>query len=1211
MSTSSAAAKVELVKMLRDDEQLLKTLSTPEVNAIELSKKMFQRCIISDSMRNQFTSLDHSRVDPKLQIRYLLRLVSEKIKEDERVWGKFLNLLASIAETQLCEYLRECSIAEVRPTEKKGERLDTPLGKDDIGWLSVVLVKVSHKWEHLGRALALPTHELENCRRIDNKISLSLVLSCWLSRDTNTSPVATLNNLKQALSSELVGEVRVALDLEDRAREIRGIIHTTSTTESDTVNTLLTISYQSDDIIVDDGKSTLLLVQASPKESVSYQWKRDGQPLANSRTYSGVHDDILVVSHASQGTEGEYTCCVSNQEREVCSNKITLTVLYPSAKKQLLNLYSIHREVPPDSWPPVGTKTFINLVLTRSDTEYSDYSIHGNADKVTEKKEKVEYEKIFSEYKTGELILVEGRPGSGKTTLVHKITKDWTERKVLHKAKLVFLIILRNFNHDTEQETLSGILRPLYNNDEILRTMSIDVGNADGEGVCFIMDGLDEYQPQDKHKSVIYKLLHKTYLPLAMIIVSSRPAATQTLRPEALTLRIEVFGFTKENIVEYVDKFPFNTGSSESNATVIDPARLKEYLHSHPNVFDMCYLPVHAAMICFLYKHEKGYIPCTQTKIYEEFTRSMILRHLKRHNNDTQVRSLKELRGNIKKFFKNLCHLAFNMTVNSKQVVTLDEMGIPLSEDACGDDEWSLGLVTINHTAQLSGVYKTYTFLHLTFQEFLTAYYMTNLMAQEQFDLIKKYMPSVLTRSESCMSSTVWTFYCGLVKFQFQAELTKFYEILYKEYDMLPLLRCVFESQQQVVCDEVVKHFQGQIWLHSTLTPSDRSVLGYVISTTSQPVTELHVPYCDDITQLLQQISCKDFRKLEKLIISDSMNNAGLQALSGVLKSCTMLIHAHFNFKQLSPDGAKYVADRFKHLTIKNLNIQCSSTSSGGIATLFSGLQYLTSTRLTLIFESLDTSGALEVASGLQLLTNILYIGLNLSESNPSTDGVAALANGMLALTNLRYLNLSNNNIGSDGAIALANGMHGFTNLSSLNLSNNNIGPGGATALANGMQSLTNLRDLDLSNNYIGPDGAKALADVFQSISNLITLDLSGNNIGPTGAICLAHGLVHLTKIEYLYLSENFIDLSSSSSVIRAMKNCKKLANLMFSDGQRRYGIHVEGLVSPDDAVAVADLVDATQHDTQDRELHLGFKSLKVPSKKLVVSQEESNCTLL
>ena len=987
-----------------------------------LSKKLFERCIISDNTMDQFTSVDHSRVEPQLQVRYLLRLVSEKMKEDESVWGKFLSILASMGERKLCEYLEECSIAEVKLAETKRECLSTPLGKEDIGWLSEALVKVSHKWEHLGRALALPTHELENCRRNDNKISLTHVLSCWLSKDTNTSPVATLNKLKQALSSEMVGEGRVSLDLEERAREARGIIQTASITESDTVNPLLTITYQSIDIKVDDCKSTLLLVQASPKESISYQWKKDGQPLANTYTYSGVHDDILVVNHASQGTEGEYTCCVSNQKREVCTNKIALTVLYPPAKKQLLDLYSIHREVPPDSWPPVGTKTFTNLVLTRLSKELSDssnYSIHGDADKVTEKKEKVEYEKIFSEYKTGELILVEGRPGSGKTTLVHKIIKDWTKGKVLHKANIVFIITLRILK-DTEQETLSGILRPLYSNNEILGMVSIDVERDNGEGVCFIIDGLDEYQPQDKHKSVIYKLLDKTYLPLAMIIVSSRPAATQTLRPEALTLRIEVFGFTKEHILEYVDKFPFNTSSSDSNATVIDPARLKEYLHSHPNVFDMCYLPVHAAMICFLYKHERGNIPCTQTKIYEEFTRSMILRHLKRHNNDIRLCSLKELGGNIKEHFNHLCHLAFNMTINSKQVVTLDEMGISLSEDACGDDEWSLGLITINRTAQLSGVFKTYTFLHQTFQEFLTAYYVTNLKTKEQFNLIMKYTKSTRTWSESCMSFTVWTFYCGLVKFKFQAELTKFYGILHKNYDELSLLRCAFESQQLLVYDEVVKQLQGQIWLYSTLTPSDRSALGYVISTTSQPVTRLVVPYCDDITQLLQQISCKDFRKLEILVISDSMNDSGLHALSGVLKSCTMLKYACLKFKQLSPDGAKDVAGRFKHLTIEVLDIRCSSTSSGGVTTLFSGLRYLTVAELYLQFECLDTSEVLEVASGLQLLTNIPGIELDLSKSKPRPNGTAAIANVMGGLTNLWSLNLSNNNIGADGAIAFS-----------------------------------------------------------------------------------------------------------------------------------------------------------------------------------------------
>ena len=56
------------------------------------------------------------------------------------------------------------------------------------------------------------------------------------------------------------------------------------------------------------------------------------------------------------------------------------------------------------------------------------------------------------------------------------------------------------------------------------------IEKSEGEGVCFIMDGLDEYQPQDESKSVIYRVLHKNCLHMAMVIVASRPVATSTLR---------------------------------------------------------------------------------------------------------------------------------------------------------------------------------------------------------------------------------------------------------------------------------------------------------------------------------------------------------------------------------------------------------------------------------------------------------------------------------------------------------------------------------------------------------------------------------------------------------------------------------------------------------------------------------------------------------
>ena len=90
-------------------------------------------------------------------------------------------------------------------------------------------------------------------------------------------------------------------------------------------------------------------------------------------------------------------------------------------------------------------------------------------------------------------------------------------------------------------------------------------------------------------------------------------------------------------------------------------------------------------------------------------------------------------------------------------MVIPQEMDVQLSEGSLPEDMKYLGLVTISSTAKLSGFHSSYTFLHLTFQEFLTAVYISSLDTAKQMRVIEE-------NSNSAMS-TVWTFYCGLVDF--------------------------------------------------------------------------------------------------------------------------------------------------------------------------------------------------------------------------------------------------------------------------------------------------------------------------------------------------------------------------------------------------------------------------------------------------------------
>ena len=790
------------------EEELVHVLSVKD--PVEVANNLYRKCIISDTMRDQFVSLDHSRVEPQLQIRYLLRLARKQLEEDNTVWGKFLNLLAGMGasfntmrvdlQEQLDKYKARMEVHT--PTTTASGEDDIILSVADAEDLTELLAEKRHKWEELSIALRLPESVKEEYRGLNKDIiRLNKVITRWLSGNTSTPTATTLRTLKKALCGPIVDEYNVGTDLEEIFRPVkRARLSLLSEQESHSYSNP-TVTNQSGNTEVGDGTSTLLLVQASPKQSVSYQWKKNGHPLPNSSTYSGVSDDILVVRHARQGTEGEYTCHVSSEGKEVCSNKIILTVEYPPIKKRLLDLYSVNNEVPSDSWPPSGTRTFINLVLTESSkepTDVTDYSVRGNADKTTAEKEKVKYEQVFGECRSGELILLEGRPGSGKTTLVHKIIVDWTRGHVLVNARWVMLITLRDLNN-TRAETLTDILGLFCHS---LETVAKSIEKDSGERLCFVIDGLDEYQPQDKKKSPIYQLLNKAVLPKAMVIVSSRPAATKDLKWEKLTKRIEVLGFTREQVLEYIDCFPFGShcsDSDKSNTSSTYPVQLKEYLHSYPNIFHMCYLPVLAAMICFLFKSKGGHIPKIRTKIYEEFARCIILRHLTRSNDEAQLTSLQDLSGNTKIYFSSLCRLAFEMTINSKQVVIPQELEGQQSETSLPEDMKFLGLVTISRTAKLSGFHSTYTFLHLTFQEYLAAVYVSSLDVEDQKRVIVKH--------SSWITFTMWTFYCGLVDFSNEVErILK----LSTHYDTTHCLSFAFESQQPVVCDHLVRKLSGR-----------------------------------------------------------------------------------------------------------------------------------------------------------------------------------------------------------------------------------------------------------------------------------------------------------------------------------------------------------------------------------------------------------------
>ena len=104
-------------------------------------------------------------------------------------------------------------------------------------------------------------------------------------------------------------------------------VETSTETRLPSLESLPQIECQSYDTEVAEGKSSLLEVQVSSSGCESYQWSKDGQPLLDGADFSGVSSNIVYIDRASKGTEGKYSCCVSNGNRKLCSDEINLMVI--------------------------------------------------------------------------------------------------------------------------------------------------------------------------------------------------------------------------------------------------------------------------------------------------------------------------------------------------------------------------------------------------------------------------------------------------------------------------------------------------------------------------------------------------------------------------------------------------------------------------------------------------------------------------------------------------------------------------------------------------------------------------------------------------------------------------------------------------------------------------------------------------------------------
>ena len=504
-------------------------------------------------------------------------------------------------------------------------------------------------------------------------------------------------------------------------------------------------------------------------------------------------------------------------------------------KKYLMSLYAqlIPTETSPNQWPPPPTKSFFQLAMIKEkavqrgkiEDDFVRQTIKGNVEDILHEKCPVKLEDIFGAAPDGhqKLILIEGAPGSGKSTLSAHIVLECSRGKLFAQYELVYLVRLR----DPEVQKATCFSDLLPSRDEEMRQKAADtISSNDGQGVLFVFDGWDELQLNLRANSIFYDMIFPANKKLhnCTVIVTSRPIASADLRKVAST-RIEILGFPPATLKEY-----FTECLKSDSAVSALLGKIKE----NPVVASYCSIPLIASILVHIFECEKK-LPTTQYGIFSELILTCIYRHYTERygHEDLSLDSFEQLPEDINCSLMYICGIAYKGILDNE--VTFS--GLPKEFD-------TLSLLNGAESILMRGKKMYYTFIHLSIQEFLAAYHIAKLVDAEQVCILDELFGRP-------RFTAMFQFYAAISKLQtpgisdIVAKVAR--RCIAERYShenkthLIILLSCLFESQNSDLCTAVASHLDKQLQLDGvTFTPSDCLSVDFFLSNTAGVKVDLN-----------------------------------------------------------------------------------------------------------------------------------------------------------------------------------------------------------------------------------------------------------------------------------------------------------------------------------------------------------------------------------
>ena len=818
-----------------------------------------------------------------------------------------------------------------------------------------------------------------------------------------------------------------------------------------------------------------------------------------------------------------------------------------------------------DEWPPDQPTTVVNVALihyTGSRTEQELIEIskrHKEGSLAVDKlahhsRVTKDISRIFqtdfadcteTTSKSPKFILIEGAPGVGKTVLAKRIAYLWAKKELLTDVKILFLLFLRDPELQSIKTT-EQLIQYLSREELDDKEAKICVKQVKELQVGIVMDGFDEYPIELRKRSFIAKLIRGEVFHNYTIVLTSRPTATIKLHG-IVDRRVEILGFAQKERDEYIFKSLDSFDKSK---------QLQNYLKRQPIINGLVYIPLHLAVLLFLFKF-RSKLPETLTEMNELFILHTIYRSLTKDeviaNDDVDAIScIEDLPRNISGIVKGLSKLAFMGLQNDQLVFSWGEIteNCPQIRDNIPGVFNGFGLLqALQHYPKRGqpGTTVSFNFLHFTMQEFLAAFHVSNASAIP-------YAQQLLLIKETFFNSRynfMWMMYVGISGINSKT----FMQFLYKaqpETDIKQLklasdiesdkLKCLilFQCFMEAKCNEIPKEissifYNNEIDFHGLqLLPHNISSLTLFISRYSMQLQSLNLRDChigDVSMSILEHYFVTNPDKASSIKHIDLFGNNSV-----LLWNVYCAIFGQRNLTKLNWSSLGKV-DVEDIVTVMNNNVTVHS--------------------LNLSDNHFKNHDAERIAKILN--NNTTLQELDFSSNDITTRGAYAVSECFLRNFNLQHVKISWNYhfINTDYSTMsfpqrlkdtdvpiVANILCNNETVSKLDLSKSKISDTAADSISMCIESNRSLREIDISKNKFSDIGIEKISFALRLNQTVQKFNVSYNKISDNGAVAISKCLEDNGTLQELNMSHNKISNEGISNISKVLQTNAALQSL-------------------------------------------------------------------